>query len=138
MCYNRRIMKIKVILFTLLALIILTPISVSAHSGRTDSSGGHNCRVGACAGTYHYHNGGSAPVEPTSPSIQRIIPATSAPTRVQTRIPTRIPTITPTTVPTKEPTATIEPTKKVNKEVKTVQASTTPSGFFGWLISLFR
>lgn len=30
-----------------------------AHSGRTDSSGGHNCRVGSCAGTYHYHNEGS-------------------------------------------------------------------------------
>jgi len=32
-----------------------------AHSGRTDSSGGHNCNVGSCAGTYHYHNGGYAP-----------------------------------------------------------------------------
>ena len=32
----------------------------AAHSGRTDSSGGHNCRTGSCAGTYHYHNGGPA------------------------------------------------------------------------------
>ena len=36
----------------------------SAHSGRTDSSGGHNCsqksiNKGLCSG-YHYHNGGSS------------------------------------------------------------------------------
>ena len=31
-----------------------------AHSGDTDSSGGHHCNVGSCAGSYHYHNGGAA------------------------------------------------------------------------------
>lgn len=39
---------------------------VKAHSGRTDSSGGHNCYTGSCAGTYHYHNGGSAYTPPTT------------------------------------------------------------------------
>lgn len=39
-------------------LVCLSTTYVSAHSGRTDSSGGHNCYVGSCAGTYHYHNGG--------------------------------------------------------------------------------
>ena len=28
---------------------------VEAHGGGLDSSGGHNCYVGSCAGTYHYH-----------------------------------------------------------------------------------
>lgn len=60
---------------TLLIVLIflLVPISgINAHSGRTDSSGGHNCYVGACAGTYHYHNGGRAPVQ--LPSIVRHTP----------------------------------------------------------------
>jgi len=34
---------------------------ISAHSGRTNSSGCHNCNVGSCAGTYHCHNGGYVP-----------------------------------------------------------------------------
>ncbi|WP_141505214.1 YHYH domain-containing protein [Paenibacillus luteus] len=47
----------------LLAVFILPSIS-TAHSGRTDSSGGHNCSEksiakGLCTG-YHYHNGGSS------------------------------------------------------------------------------
>ena len=33
--------------------------SAGAHSGRTDSRGGHNCNVAPCAGTYHYHNSGT-------------------------------------------------------------------------------
>ncbi len=41
-----------------LFLFLVSVSPVIAHSGRTDSSGGHNCNVGACAGTYHYHNGG--------------------------------------------------------------------------------
>lgn len=45
--------------------LMVGAVNVSAHSGRTDARGGHNCNVGACAGTYHYHNGGSTP----APSI---------------------------------------------------------------------
>lgn len=49
---------------TIILLYLLFPLSVSAHSGRTDSSGGHNCYVGSCAGTYHYHNGGGGYTPP--------------------------------------------------------------------------
>lgn len=47
-------------LAVLIFLTVLSSTTVGAHSGRTDQFGGHNCRVGACAGTYHYHNGGPA------------------------------------------------------------------------------
>jgi hypothetical protein len=63
--YMYRKSIVRVVSVILLSLIITTPSM--AHSGRTDSNGGHNCNVGACAGTYHYHNGGSTP---TSPSVQ--------------------------------------------------------------------
>ncbi len=48
------------IILAIFLFFIISVANVNAHSGRTDSSGGHNCYVGACAGTYHYHNGGSA------------------------------------------------------------------------------
>lgn len=48
----------KKLLFLMLLFTLNT--SVLAHSGRTDSNGGHNCsekskRKGLCSG-YHYHN----------------------------------------------------------------------------------
>lgn len=33
----------------------LTAPAVNAHGGGLDWQGGHNCRVGSCAGTYHCH-----------------------------------------------------------------------------------
>ena len=59
-------MRFRIFLFCILSafflIILLFSIqSVRAHSGRTDSSGGHNCNVGSCAGTYHYHSGGYTP-----------------------------------------------------------------------------
>lgn len=56
-------MEKKVFLFTLL-FVLLFGTFASAHSGRTDSSGGHNCTEksiakGLCTG-YHYHNGGGS------------------------------------------------------------------------------
>ena len=45
-------------LFLLVALIAQSSPPVSAHGGGLDGSGGHNCYVGSCAGTYHYHRGG--------------------------------------------------------------------------------
>lgn len=45
---------------------LANPVAALAHSGGTDSSGGHNCNVGSCAGTYHYHNGGAASPVPKS------------------------------------------------------------------------
>ena len=79
-------MKI-LIVWILLLFIFTTPIN--AHSGRTDSSGGHNCYTGSCAGTYHYHNGGysggyTAPVynppkpKPSNPTAGTINHTTSA------------------------------------------------------------
>lgn len=46
--------------FFILVLVLMTSGYASAHSGRTDSSGGHNCsykstQKGLCSG-YHYHN----------------------------------------------------------------------------------
>jgi len=61
------------IALVVVSYFLLIP-SVWAHSGRTNSSGCHNCNVGSCAGTYHCHNGGTsytsksiytAPVTPT-------------------------------------------------------------------------
>jgi hypothetical protein len=42
------------------------------HGGGLDSQGGHNCRVGSCAGTYHCHQAwGPACGGEVKPSIQR-------------------------------------------------------------------
>lgn len=54
-------MSSKIAIITLIISFIFGS-SVYAHSGRTDSSGGHNCSAksqakGLCSG-YHYHNGG--------------------------------------------------------------------------------
>ena len=51
-------------ILSVICLLFMGAASVSAHSGRTDSRGGHNCNVGSCAGTYHYHNGGPATPNP--------------------------------------------------------------------------
>jgi len=53
-------------------LLALMGSSVSAHSGRTDANGGHNCSAkskqkGLCTG-YHYHNTGSKSTTKTSKS----------------------------------------------------------------------
>lgn len=94
----------------LIALIVFLLVSspVSAHSGRTDSSGGHNCNVGACAGTYHYHSGYSAPAPVYRPS-------------------TPIPTVKPTIKPTLRPTPTVVPTTSpVIKGTSTETPSNSP------------
>ncbi len=54
--------KLFLIVFSL--IMLFSNQSVLAHSGRTDSSGGHNCSAkskskGLCSG-YHYHNSGSS------------------------------------------------------------------------------
>lgn len=73
----------KFIFLVLLSFLLILSVqnSVEAHSGRTDSSGGHNCSAkskakGLCTG-YHYHNGGgtsssdsSSDSSTPSPSIQ--------------------------------------------------------------------
>ena len=52
---------------TLALLIVVTLLSASAHSGRTDSNGGHWNRS---TGTYHYHNGGSNYTPAPNPAPQ--------------------------------------------------------------------
>lgn len=72
-------MKIRTILLLLILFFFFTT-NASAHSGRTDAYGCHNCNVGSCAGTYHCHNGGY---------IQRPVyvpPPTATPTPLQMRI----------------------------------------------------
>ncbi|OXM14195.1 YHYH domain-containing protein [Paenibacillus herberti] len=56
----------------LLIVMLVTPLSAFAHSGRTDSNGGHKCSAksiskGLCTG-YHYHNGGSSSSDDSSSS----------------------------------------------------------------------
>jgi len=56
-------MKVSVFVAIVCLFLVLSQ-TANAHSGRTDSSGGHNCTSksiskGLCSG-YHYHNGGSS------------------------------------------------------------------------------
>ena len=51
-------MKVKyaVIISLLLSSVMVAPVGATVrHGGGLDSDGGHNCRVGSCAGTYHCH-----------------------------------------------------------------------------------
>ncbi len=50
----------KVVAWAAGMLLLVHALPVFGHSGMTDSSGGHNCYVGTCAGTYHRHNGASS------------------------------------------------------------------------------
>jgi hypothetical protein len=70
-----------VLLLFILVFVIQSPVA-SAHSGRTNSSGCHNCYTGSCAGTYHCHNGGYVP--PARRTIY--VPPTPTPTPLQMTI----------------------------------------------------
>lgn len=48
-------MKRKVLTLVTLFAIISSFTPVNSHGGRIDSRGGHNCKSGSCAGTYHCH-----------------------------------------------------------------------------------
>ena len=55
---NKRLKKL--ISITLLITSLVTPISANAHSGRTDSKGGHRDNKNVSGlGSYHYHCGGN-------------------------------------------------------------------------------
>ena len=102
-----------------LVLFVLAISDVSAHSGRTDAYGGHNCYVGACAGTYHYHNGGSVPapyVAPKTVASPKPSPKpTFKPTPSQVSSPSPTPSATPTPSPeVKGETTTLEPINTQN------------------------
>jgi len=115
-----------------LVLFVLAISDVSAHSGRTDANGGHNCYVGACAGTYHYHNGGSAP----APYIPPKTIASPKPTPKPTPTPVASPTPTPSLTPTPSPevkgettTSEIAPSPSPNDAPKEASAGDTALGF---------
>jgi len=42
---------------SIISLLLFLPTLAFTHSGGLDQSGGHNCYVGSCAGSYHYHRG---------------------------------------------------------------------------------
>lgn len=56
--------RVLILITVLLGIFSLATAKLHAHSGRTDAYGGHNCYVGSCAGTYHYHDGSYTPVLP--------------------------------------------------------------------------
>lgn len=66
----------KKVAIALLFLLILFPSAVSAHSGRTDAYGCHNCYTSYCYGEYHCHGGGSY-VAPAAPRY--LLPAPTNP-----------------------------------------------------------
>lgn len=81
----------------MLCTLLLT-MTALAHSGRTDSRGGHNKRSD---GTYHYHSGGDRTIEYSSPPSSRSSPssATSTPVIEPIYSPTSITaTATPTSI----------------------------------------
>ena len=63
----------------LLAISVAVASPSNAHSGGLDGSGGHNCNVGSCAGTYHCHRyyGGRCQRTTTPPSTTTARPATT-------------------------------------------------------------
>lgn len=130
-------------LFSILApalLLFLLPSNILAHSGRTDSSGGHNCSAksiskGLCTG-YHYHNGGSVPV----PAYAPVITARPATQKPSTPKPTPEPTQAPTSTPTSTPevlgiSATTEPRLPSATPQVEVKGSTdsNPVGFLAMM-----
>lgn len=140
-------------LFSVLApalVLFLLPSSILAHSGRTDSSGGHNCNVGSCAGTYHYHNGGYSvpayvPVATVKPATPK--PTTPRPTQAPTTPPTEEPVVlgvsasdTPTASPivTQTPIATIEPLVEGSTTKKTILADLGLIGLAVWGYMRYR
>lgn len=98
--------------FILLLLIILVQSSsVFAHSGRTDSSGGHNDRIN---GGYHYHNTGNTtktakPVATPKPVAKPKPIVTPKPVATPKPIVTPKPVVTPKPAVIPEPAVISEP-----------------------------
>ena len=119
------IQRLTLLLITLVFLVFFIPKNISAHSGRTDSSGGHNCNVGACAGTYHYHNGGyTAPV---------YNPSTPTPTPAPKPTPSPSPTPTPEVKGKQTSSPTAQPTQSpISSDSSSGSAFNQFLGFMGW------
>jgi hypothetical protein len=138
-------MKKYLIILAIITLLHLSNTPTYAHSGRTDSNGGHNCSAssiskGLCTG-YHYHNGGTSNTSP-----QQLVPAATPVTVIATPKPlvatpkaTIKPTVKPTPkiTPTPKVSPTIAPTPTITPIVQIVPVETKKQGFFEWLFSLF-
>ena len=77
--------KVPITILVLVSILLL-PNYVSAHPGRTDSSGCHTCRTncpkwGLDYDEYHCHGGYTAPI----PTYSKLPTATLSPTRKVTR-----------------------------------------------------
>ena len=122
------------VLLPLLALVLmLGPITVQAHPGRTDASGGHTCKTdcaswGLSAGEYHKHNaggytnsqgqqfdkqgnnlGGSQPKPTPTPEASVPIQPPAAVKPATTVVPSPAPSPEPTQEPESTPTPTPTP-----------------------------
>ena len=71
----------KISLAIVVAILTLgTPSPSYSHGGGLDWQGGHNCRVGSCAGTYHCHQARagvcatSADLPKTKPRVSQTVP----------------------------------------------------------------
>ena len=78
----------KMTIALILTICLLASTTAFAHSGRTDSNGGHNK---TSDGTYHYHDGSDRTVEYSSPPGQYVPAATPKPTPTPTPTPTPAP-----------------------------------------------
>ena len=109
----------------LVALMIALPLIASAHSGRTDSQGGHRDNQNKSGlGSYHFHHGMGPHLHPNGVCPYSAVPqatakassggssygggkswynTTAAPPRYNTKAPTPKPTVKPTPTPTPEP-----------------------------------
>ena len=85
-------------IFIVTAFVVATSLTLYAHSGRTDSSGGHTNRS---TGQYHYHNSGSGSTAP-KPSTPAYTPTYTPPVAPQTQdispAPTPVQTVKPVVI----------------------------------------
>lgn len=114
----------------LLLMILFLPVAALAHSGGTDSKGGHYDRS---TGKYHYHHGYSAHQHPNGicPYDSRystVTQATSTPKIViRTLAPTKKPLPTNTPTPRPSPTTLWAGTSSLQLASNTTTASSTPT-----------
>ncbi|MHB1483657.1 MAG: YHYH domain-containing protein [Saccharofermentanales bacterium] len=109
--------KLITISFAVIFVLVFS-LSVYAHSGRTDSSGGHRDTKNVSGlGSYHYHHGYGPHLHPGGicPYDLAIEEPISTPTLLPTitETPTPTLTLTPTSTPTPTPIPTINPTEPI-------------------------
>ena len=138
----------------IILVLLLFPITVSAHPGNTASDGCHYCRTncdkwGEVWNARHCHGGGSAVIYELPSNTPIPLPTwTQAPTwtprPTNTLIPTRTPTpsitLTPTITLTPSITQTPLPTKKLTitpTSVPEVKGQSIGGGFWGWIFGFF-